>query len=219
MWVLCWIHPPLENSSPRTDTNMFSKVEDDNNAYFTKRRLVSLASLTEEIYGTELLRDTQNQPGVSPCRVDSPSWQQSGTGPQGLHGAGQCLWDGCCGGWWGLGAREEHCKVQLRQPLGLAKPWVPSGRWRAATHREQNKNYFPGVRGLSGMRRDCLTLNFSISGKNEINLISYMQWGWESELLGCSSRSSNIKVLICLLFLLIITFWSVQPLKHKACLY
>lgn len=37
---------------------MFFKVEDDNNAYITKRRLVSLASLTEEIWGTELLRDT-----------------------------------------------------------------------------------------------------------------------------------------------------------------
>lgn len=129
---------------------------------------------------------------------------------------GQWPWDGCCGGWGGLGAREEHCK----NTVGLAKTWVPSGRWRVATHREQNKNYFPGVRGLSGMKRDCLTLNLSISRKNEIHLISaFMQWGWESELLDCSSRSSNIKVLIYLLFLLIITFWSVQTLKHKACLY
>lgn len=147
--------------------------------------------------------------------ADSPSWAAAATWV-----VGQCPGDGCCGGWCGLGAREEHCKIQLGQPEGLARTWVPLGRWRVATHRMQKKKYFPGVGGLSSMSRDCITLNLSISRKNEIHLISsYMQWGWENELLGCSSRSSNIKTLIYLLFLLITTFWSVQTLKHKACLY
>lgn len=77
---------------------------------------------------------------------------------------------------------KSTAKIQLGQPLGLAKTWVPLERWRVATHRGQNNNYFPGVRGLSSMR-DCLTLNLSISRKNETHLISsFMQWGWESEL-------------------------------------
>lgn len=41
IWVLWWIPTPLEISSPRTNTNMFSKVQDDNSVYFPKgRRLV-----------------------------------------------------------------------------------------------------------------------------------------------------------------------------------
>lgn len=67
-----------------------------------------------------------------PCLVDSPSWAAKCYRAWGPHGVGQGPWDGCCGGWRGLGAREEHCKIQLGQPLGLAGTWVPFGKAKSS---------------------------------------------------------------------------------------